>query len=190
LRTGSEAAAPLIGGIALASAVMFARVMLLTGVLAPFALASLAVVIVPALLVSLASAAWLLRRPIMSSAPPLTMNNPLDLRAALVLGGLVALIALLCRWALAVYGNLGIAAVLTLTGMADVDAAVLAMGSLPSGTVAAHTAGLVLAAPVLANTLLKAAMAAVIAFRRGGGRAALPLLASIAAAGVAATLLL
>ncbi|MEO0033928.1 MAG: hypothetical protein RIS94_3686, partial [Pseudomonadota bacterium] len=77
--------------------------------------------------------------------------------------------------------------VLALTGMMDVDAAVLTLAGLKPGAIGDYQAGLVLAGPVLANTLVKAVMAMAIAPGREGVRAAAPLLSSLvaSAAGVA-----
>jgi uncharacterized membrane protein (DUF4010 family) len=81
LRDGTGDPALLNAGIALASAVMFARVMVLTAALAGFALPTFAMLAVPGMLVSFAAAAALLRCGI--TADPLDqevkLRNPFDL---------------------------------------------------------------------------------------------------------------
>jgi uncharacterized membrane protein (DUF4010 family) len=190
LRKGEDGEAGLVAGIALASAIMFARVMVLVGLLAPFALPALAAVAAPAGLVSLAFCvrAWRARpeeAAVAAEAP--AARNPFDIGPALFLAGLVMVMSLAGRWALQAFGDAGLATVLGLSGMVDVDAAIITMSALPKGVLTAQTAGFVLAAPILTNSLVKAGLAFAIARGRGGGRAAAPLLASVAAglAGVA-----
>jgi uncharacterized membrane protein (DUF4010 family) len=190
LRSGDEPAGPLTGGIALASVVMFLRVLLLTALLAPFALPTLALIVVPALAVATILAAILMRRPgAVRPTDDVKLGNPLDLSAALGLAFLVALMTLASRWAFGHFGGIGIAGVLAITGLADVDAAILALAGLPAGTLDGRMAGLVLAGPVLLNTVFKAVLAIAFAPGKAGLRAAAPLMASVVAAGLAALLL-
>src|SRR3546814_4907979 len=67
--------------------------------------------------------------------------------------------AIPARWALEQFGDQGIIVVLGLTGMWDVDAAVLTLAGMPKDILDGTTAGLVLAVPVLANTALKGVLA-------------------------------
>jgi uncharacterized membrane protein (DUF4010 family) len=57
------------------------------------------------------------------------------------------------------YGDAGLATVLALSGMLDVDSAIITMGNLPRGTVDPRLAALILMPPVLLNTLIKAGAA-------------------------------
>jgi len=192
LGAGEQPAGPLIGGIALASLVMFVRVLLLAGMLAPYALPSLTMLMVPALLVAVVTAAMMMRGVTFgrSADAAMTLGNPLDLKAALGLAFLVALISLATRWALERFGDAGVGILLALTGLADVDAAVLSLAGLPPGTLDARSAGIILAGPVLLNTLVKAALALFFAPGRAGVRAAAPLVASVLASAVAAAFVL
>lgn len=94
---------------------------------------------------------------------------------------LVMFLSLVSRWVLHRFGGAGLATVLSLSGMVDVDSAIITMGGLPAGSLDARTAGLSLAAPVMLNTLFKAGAAVSLAGWRRGWRAALPLVASVAA---------
>ena len=184
LRKGEGDEAGLVAGVALASAIMFARVIILVGMLAPFALPALLVVAVPAGLVSAAFLVGALRRRRPAEAGAATapeVRNPFDLGPALLLAGLVMVMSLASRWALQAFGDAGLVTVLALSGMVDVDAAIIAMSALPPGSLGLSVAGLVLAAPILANTLVKAGLAVAIARGRSGWRAAAPLLAAVAA---------
>ena len=186
LKTDREVEGALIAGIALASVVMFVRVLLLTFLLAPRALQSLAWTMVPAALVALVLAALALRRVTdQSDTGEVKLGNPLDLTAAFGLAVLVAVLAVASRWAAQRFGDAGITVLLSLTGLADVDAAVITLAGLPPEMLDGRTAGLVLASPVLINTAFKGVLALVIAPGRIGWRAAMPLFASVLAAGAA-----
>lgn len=186
LGSGDGESGPLIAGIALASLVMFVRVQLLTAVLAPFALGSLAIVMVPGLIVAAAFALLALYRAKGGSAADrMKLGNPMELGAALVLALLLAALAVVSRWAEQWLGDAGIAVVLALTGLMDVDAAVITLSGLPPGTIDPNLAGIILAAPIMLNTLVKAGMAMLFAPGRMGVLAAIPLLASVTASAIA-----
>ena len=194
LRQKDGAQGPLIAGIALASLVMFVRVQLLSIALVPYASRSLALAMVPAFLVGGLTTLLALRAgDTRGRSGEVKLGNPLDFGPALLLAGLVAVMAIPARWALERFGDQGVVVVLGLTGMWDVDAAVLTLAGLPEGVLDGGTAGLVLAVPVLANTFVKAVLALVIAGPRGAGwKAAAPLFASVlaSAGGIAAFTLL
>ncbi|WP_448580341.1 MgtC/SapB family protein [Thermaurantiacus sp.] len=184
-RAGPVAPA-LAAGISIASVVMLARVMVLTGLLARSALPSLAMILVPALLVQAGLALWLVRRARQSGkVGDLELGNPLDFAPAIGLAAFLAGLALLSRWLLEHHGGAGIGFLLTLTGIADVDAAIITLSQLPPGAVAPHAAGLLLALPVLVNSLWKAGIVMALGGVRAGWPAAWPLVASVAVAGVA-----
>lgn len=184
LRGGEESAPILVAGIATASTVMLLRVLVLVAVLAPFALPALALLVVPAALMSALATVWHLRiamRGPVQPAEEVTVRNPFDILPALGLMALVMVLSLVSRWVLHRFGDAGLATVLALSGMVDVDSAIITMGGLPSGTLDGRTAGLVLAAPIMLNTLFKAGVAISLAGWSRGWRAALPLVASVAA---------
>ena len=172
-------------GIAAASAVMFLRVTLLAGLLAPVALAALIRLAAPGLFVSLAATAWFLWRLARAEGAgggaggeAVPVRNPFGLMPALVLTALVMAMSVLARWVLERFGDQGVAAVLAISGSVDVDSAVITMGGMPPGTLSPEVAGLVLMAPILLNTLFKAATAIGIAGWGRGWPAALPLVLS------------
>ncbi|WP_287003519.1 MgtC/SapB family protein [Sphingobium sp.] len=185
LRADEEAPGTLIAGIAASSAVMFLRVLLMVSVLAPFALRSLILIIGPAALISLIATWWSLRKVAgqqRAVEKQIALRNPFDLGPALILVAVVMFLSLIARWVLADFGDAGLATVLAISGMVDVDSAIITMGGLPPSSLAPVTAGLILAAPVLLNTVLKAGIAIGIAGWRRGLPAARPLLLSTAAA--------
>lgn len=184
MRGEPEARGALTAGIALASIVMFVRVQVLALVLVPRAVPALALALGPAMLVAALMALLAWRRGAQGAAP-LALGNPLGFAPAFLLAGLVAILSIASHWALEAFGSSGIAVVLGIIGMTDVDAAVLTMAGLPPEALDGRTAGLILAVPVLANTGIKAGMATGIAWGHGGLRAGLPLWLSLAASAAA-----
>jgi uncharacterized membrane protein (DUF4010 family) len=184
IRAGEGPTDALIAGIVLASAVMFVRVVLLSAILVPAAVPTLSALVAPGL-VTAAIATWLVVRRADRAAPAgaVELGNPLDLGGALMLTVLVAAMSLATRWAFLRYGEMGVAGVVALTGVADVDAAVLSLSAMPPHILPARIAGMVLAGPVILNTLLKAGLAAGLAPTRDGLRAAGILALSAAASG-------
>ena len=184
LRHATDERGTLAAGIALASALMFIRVLVLAALLATSALPSLALALSPAAIVALVSSAWLLRARAGTGAPgdgEVKSRNPFELLPALGFAALVAVMALATRWAAVRFGDAGIAVLIAITGSLDVDAAIVTVGGLPQGAIDPWLAGLMLAIPVLLNTLFKAAIAVGAAGWTNGKGAALPLALSAAA---------
>ena len=191
LRDGSGDRMLLNAGVALASATMFLRVMVLTGALALFALPQFALLAAPGMAVSLIACGLILRQRGDGAALPdgaVTLRNPFDLLPALLLAGLTMVLTLLARWVLDRYGDAGLATVLAISGTVDVDSAIITMGSLPPGTLTAQTAALVLGVPVVLNTLFKTATLISIAGWRQSWPGAIAMLASLLALGGGALL--
>jgi uncharacterized membrane protein (DUF4010 family) len=173
-------------GIAVASAVMIARVLVLTALLVPFALPRLALIIGPAGVVALVfvAIAWRAARGVTAIAET-AARNPFALLPAIGFAAFVAVLALVVRWAEARYGSAGIAALLAITGAMDVDAAIVTMRGLPQGTIASDLAGMILSLPVFLNTLVKAGIVITTAGWRSGRGGAVPLVAAAAVIPVA-----
>jgi uncharacterized membrane protein (DUF4010 family) len=111
-------------------------------------------------------------------------KNPFDLLPALAFALVLAIAAVFARWALAEFGENGLATVLAITGAFDVDAAIVTLGGMPANSVTPRVAGIVLALPILINTVIKAGFVVSIAGWRRGRAAALSLVASFAAGAV------
>lgn len=161
LRANSGEVSVVTAGIALASAVMFARVLVLTAILAPRALQTLALTTGPAALVALLlairSARWS-GSGRQAQAAEARDRNPVELLPALGFAMLVAATAVATRWAEQRFGGAGAGAMIVITGSFDVDAAIVALRGVGRQTLSDHHAGMTLAAPVLVNTLFKAAI--------------------------------
>lgn len=166
-------------GIALASAVMYLRVILLVAILAPRLLWPFVTVITPPLLVAW-SAGWWLYRDASKSEGPTPPGNPIALVPALGFLLFVAVAAVVARWAEGQFGQQGIAVLLLIMGSMDVDAAIVTAGGLPSSAISAPLAALALGGTVLANMSVKLGITLVSA-RSKGLSAGLALAASMIA---------
>jgi uncharacterized membrane protein (DUF4010 family) len=166
-------------GIALASAVMYLRVLILVGVLATRLLVEFAVIVAPALIAAILAGWWLYRRAPKTEgpAPP---GNPIALVPALTFLLFLAGAAVAARWAEARFGQEGIAILLLIMGTLDVDAAIVTAGGMPDEAIASALAALALGGTILANMSVK--LGITLAYARGkGSSAALALGASMAA---------
>lgn len=163
MKEGSSSTEILAAGISTASVVMGLRVLIMSAVLAPFALPTLARMVGPGIVVSLAFSLWYLRRARHSDAPQashsLEVRNPFDLAPALILTALVMILTIAAHWVLDNFGDHGVALVLAISGTVDVDSAVITLGTLPEGTMPPEIGGLVLAVPTMLNTGFKGLVA-------------------------------
>jgi uncharacterized membrane protein (DUF4010 family) len=175
----SEAGGAEPAGIALASAVMYLRVLILVAILAQRLTVPFAMVIAPALIVGWLAGWWLYRRAPHQEgpAPP---GNPIALVPALTFLVFLAVAAVAARWAEARFGQEGIAVLLLIMGSLDVDAAIVTAGGLPPTAITAELAALALGGTILANMTVK--LGVTLAYARSKGlSAALALAASMAA---------
>ena len=171
---GAEAA-----GIALASAVMYLRVIVLVALLAPRILPAFVLVVAPALAVAWIAGWWLYRSASKCDGPS-PPGNPIALGPALGFLLFIAVAAVIARWAEGQFGAEGIAVLLLIMGSMDVDAAIVTAGGLPAEAIAAALAALALGGTILANMSVKLGITLVYARGKGVG-AALALGASMAA---------
>lgn len=166
-------------GIALASAVMYLRVIILVAVLATSLLEPFVVVVAPALIAGFAASYWLYRKA-PSTTGPAPPGNPIAMLPALTFVAFVALAAVAARWAQGEFGEQGIAILLLLMGSMDVDAAIVTAGGLEPGTISPALAALAIAGTILANMSVK--LGVTVAFGRHEARpAAIALAASMVA---------
>lgn len=191
VRDGEESEAMAIAGIGAASTVMLVRGVILTFVLAPAAMPAFAWIAAPAALVSGGTVFWALRGGQQSGPDrPVALKNPFRLAPAIGLMLLVMVLTVAARWMMALVGERGLAFVIALSGLADIDSAIITVGSLPAGMLEGRLATIVIVAPVLGNTLFKAATAIAIAGWQKGWKLALPLLLSVGASLAVAPFLL
>lgn len=182
----------LSAGIAVASGVLFVRILVLIGILAPQALAPAAMIAAPGLLVTLPFLARAFGRRSIKVETGFALGNPLEIGPALLLAGLIAGLAVLSRWLIDLIGPGSAAVLVTLVGLVDADAAVVTFSRLPAGTLPGEIASVCVVAPIILNTYLKAALTITLGARPYGWRCAVPLLlaGSASAAASAAMLML
>lgn len=173
-------------GIALATAVMYLRVLVLVAILANRILLPFAILIVPAVLTGMV-ASWLIMRRAPATTGASVARNPIALLPALGFAVFVAAAAVAARWAEGRFGEEGIALLLLVMGVMDVDAAIVTAGGLGPEAISARLAALAIGGTILANMTVK--LGVTLAYgRRAARSAALALLASMAVLGVALVL--
>ena len=154
---GSQTLPAAVLVILLANATMLVRVLFLVGVVAPAALPSALVVVVPALLVSLAGVAW--RWKSVDTAPANgeeAFRNPTQLGTALGFGAAYAVVLLFSAWANDVLGAGGVLALAAASGLTDVDAITLSsMQMLNREALSEQTALTAVAVAVASNLVFK-----------------------------------
>lgn len=141
-------------GIALASAVMYLRVIILVGLLATRLLVPFTMIIAPALLVGTAAGLWLFRKAPRSQGPS-PPGNPIALVPAFGFVLFVAFAAVAGAWAQGRFGEEGIAVLLLIIGTMDVDVAIVTAGGLPPEAIGELFAATALAGTILANMSVK-----------------------------------
>ena len=163
-------------GIALASAVMYVRVLFLVAILATRIALPFAIITLTAIAVGVAAGWWLYRKSPRSDAPT-APGNPIALLPALGFVIFVAAMAIAMTWAEGRFGQRGIALLLLISGSANVDVAIVTAGGLPPQAISPNLAAIALAATIVANMGVK--IGVTVAYARAKGRsAALALIAS------------
>ena len=160
-RAGAEPA-----GIALATSVMYLRVLLLIGILATRVLLPFALIILPATLVAWAAGFWLYRKAPKCDAPA-PPGNPIAIVPALGFVAFVAIAAVAARWAAGRFGEQGIAVLLLIVGSTDVDTAIITLGGLPPVAITPLLAAIAIAGTIIANMTVKIGITLVYARGRG-----------------------
>ncbi len=168
-------------GIALASAIMYCRVVILAAALAPDIALPILGLLAPAALTAAVAAFLVWRREVSADRTDTPLSaKPFELLPAFGFLLAVAVASLLVRWAQVEYGQQGAALSLFIAGSFDVDAAIVAFSALPRGGVQIDMAALALAGTVAINMAFKAGIVAVNAGLKTGRPALLALVASLA----------
>jgi uncharacterized membrane protein (DUF4010 family) len=179
----------LAGGILLAWAIMFVRVLVEVFVVNPSLLGR---VLVPFLAMAgsaVAAAAWLMSRHSATqtaAGDSVPLRNPFSLTAASKFAAFFAIVLVVVELARRAFATTGLYVVAALAGLTDVDAITLSMAEqAKSGDASVAVTAIVLA--VMTNTLVKAGMAAVLGSRTLGRRV-LPAAAAVVGAGIGGAL--
>lgn len=184
LRQSGEDRTMLNAAIAAASAMMPLRVLILCGVLLPSALGVFAIGVGTAAAFGVLYAlAAVYRADRGKGSGVATRRNPFDFWPAVGFAVMVAVIVIAARWTIDRYGAQGMTVLVGLTGLYDVDAAIIMTTTLPQGALPLSQFGILLSLPILVNTLLKWLLVLVLGGVRAGFVAALPLLGGAALIG-------
>ena len=166
-------------GIALATSVMYLRVIVLVGLIATRLLVPFMIILAPAVIVSIGAGWWLYRKAERGDGPS-APGNPIALLPALAFLVFVAVAAVAGAWAQGRFGQEGIAALLLIIGAMDVDVAIVTAGNFSPETIASSIAATALAGTIIANMTVK--LGITLAYARSNGKAAAIALASSMAA--------
>jgi len=158
---GAEAA-----GIALATAVMFLRAVVLIGILSTRVLLPFAIILAPAIVVAWGAGLWLYRTAPKCDAPT-PPGNPIALLPALGFVLFVAIAAVAARWAQGRFGEHGIAVLLLMVGSTDIDTAIITLGGLPPAAITPLLAAIAIAGTIIINMAVKIGITLAYAGRRG-----------------------
>lgn len=182
-RTNPALAPIYAGGVAIASATMFPRLILLVGVVHPTLFAMLWPPLAAAAAANFAIAAWLIQTGNAGAAGDVQEENrnPFEFTLAMRFGLFLATIAVLSRALQAWFGDAGIYLLAAASGLADVDAIALTLANMadgaPSEAVIANA--IFLAAAV--NTVIKGGLAVSLGGTGFGMRVAIALGSSLIA---------
>lgn len=161
LKGGAENA-----GIALATAVMYLRAVLLIGVLSTRVLLPFAIILLPASLVAWGAGFWLYRKAPKCDAPT-PPGNPIKLIPAFGFVLFVAVAAVAARWAAGRFGEHGIALLLLIVGSTDIDTAIITLGGLQPAAISSLLAAIAIAGTIIINMAVKMGITLAYAGRRG-----------------------
>lgn len=173
----------LASGILLACGTMYPRILLYCAMINPALLGNLSIPVLVMTLALYLPALLIWRHSHNGEAvkQPTLNNNPLELKSALLLGAMLALILLMASLLQEWLGNTGIYLLATVSGLTDVDAITLSLTRMSQTGLDSRTAiiGIIIAASV--NNIMKAGMAVSIGGRPLLLRVALPMLLSLLA---------
>lgn len=157
------------GGIIVACAVMFLRVLVLAAVIAPQLLPRLGAGLVLAAFLTFAGAAVILRRQ-GQKAPSveLTLENPFELGMALRFGALLAAMMVLVAVLQNSVGDAGLYILALVGGTVDVDAATASFARSLHEGLSVNTGSLAIAVAIASNSLFKSVVAYIIGGKKIG----------------------
>jgi len=187
-RERPDLAAPLAFGILAACAVLFIRVTVATTVLNTDLLTALIPYIAGPFVVGIAVALLRLRSMRDAANPPEAPGNPLQLRSALQMAAIFQVVFFLVQGAHSLWGNSGVLISAALVGLTDLDAITISMARTAKDPAMVHLGAQAITLAILSNTLVKAAIAAIVG--RGAVRVAVPIGLAITAVALVVSLAL
>ncbi len=185
---GGEPIRLLAGGAALAGCVSILRVLVITGLIAPAVLATLAPGASAAALLFAAGGIVLMRqRGAMAAATP-ALGNPFELRPLLAFALAFATVAAISGWLTREIGDGGIFVTSGLVGLVDVDVAVLSAARLSGQALTPQTAAQAMLLALAVNALARVAYASLAGPPAYALRLGLVTAAALVAGGLGVTL--
>ncbi|TCS61298.1 MgtC/SapB family protein [Varunaivibrio sulfuroxidans] len=175
------------GAVAIASAVMYMRIL----VIVAFFNRALAFQLAPALGVmslfcAIGTAFLLYKSRRRGAAAPIEIDNPCDISIAVKFALLLAVVALLAHYARIHFGNSGLYVLGAISGLVDVDAISLSLAEMTKTGLTENLAANAIFVATVVNTLVKAVITGFLA----GPKMALPLLALLIVASTAGVVVL
>jgi len=183
-----EIAGALAFGILAACAVLFVRVAVATTVLNSDLLTALLPYIVGPFVVGIVVTLLRWKSLQESKNPPKAAENPLQLRSALQMAVVFQVVFFLVHGAQSLWGRSGVLISAALVGLTDLDAITISMARAAKDPAAVHLGAQAITLAILSNTLVKAAIAAILG--RGAVRIAVPIGLAITAAALVVSLAL
>jgi len=153
-------------GIALATAVMYLRAVLLIGILSTRVLLPFAMLLLPPAIIAWGAGFWLYRKAPKCDAPS-PPGNPIALIPAFGFVLFVAIAAVAAKWAAGRFGEHGIAVLLLIVGSTDIDTAIITLGGLPATAISSLLAAMAIAGTIIVNMAVKMGITLAYAGRRG-----------------------
>jgi uncharacterized membrane protein (DUF4010 family) len=153
-------------GIALATAVMYLRAVLLIGILSTRVLLPFAIILLPATIIAWAAGLWLYRKAPKCDAPT-PPGNPIALLPAFGFVIFVAFAAVAAKWAAGRFGEHGIAVLLLIIGSTDIDTAIITLGGLQPAAISSLLAAMAIAGTIIFNMAVKIGITLAYSGRRG-----------------------
>lgn len=145
-------------GTVAANAMLYPRVLIATAILNPAVISPLmSYLVAPGLVAAVATAIGARRSP-KSGATDVTLQNPLQLIAALQMAVLFQVVLMAVSVARAWWGESGVISSATVLGLTDVDALTVSMARSVAHTISPTVAATAIAVGVLANTAMKLAL--------------------------------
>ena len=176
----------MVGGVAIAWAMMFIRTLVIIGILAPSLVPSLALPLGVMFLICAGAATFQYARVSTGRTEGIELSNPLDLKTAALFTFILTTGMLASKAASNMFGDAGLYAVSIIAGAIDIEAISLSLTQMVGREVAVPVAAIAVVAAAVANTLFKGSLAAI----SGGGRFGRQcLILAVATAGSGATTL-
>jgi len=143
-------------GVALATSILYPRILLILLVWSPSLLGQVTIPFLILFLAGIAGSVWLWRSPGEGGTPGVDLSNPFELGPALKFGAVFAIILVLSRGAYEVMGTGGVYVTSFLAGLEGLDAITLSLGRLLGDQLSLEAAARGLLLAVVANTFVKA----------------------------------